>query len=100
MWFRTRRKRSAIQEADGFAYLGGDITLNQAKAQALADAKRNAAEAALTYIQSNTKVENFEVRYDVIVSKAEAAVRCGRTKGPWYCGQYALPCVDQSRGVL
>ena len=68
-------KRSAIQEADGFAYLGGDITLNQAKAQALADAKRNAAEAALTYIQSNTKVENFEVRYDVIVSKAEAAVR-------------------------
>jgi len=68
-------KRSVIQEADGYAYLGGDITVNQAKAQALADAKRNAAEAVLTHIQSNTKVENFEVQYDVILSKAEAAIR-------------------------
>ncbi|MBI4773383.1 MAG: DUF4384 domain-containing protein [Deltaproteobacteria bacterium] len=68
-------KRSVIQEADGFSYLGGDITLNQAKVQALADAKRNAAEAVLTYVQSNTKVENFEVQYDVILSKAEAAIR-------------------------
>jgi len=68
-------KRSSFQEADGYVYLGGDTTLNDAKAQALAEAKRNAAEAAVTYIRSNTKVENFEVKYDVIVSQAEAAVR-------------------------
>lgn len=67
-------KRSFIREMDGYAYLSEDMTLAQTRAAAFANAKRQALEAAKTYIQSKTKVKDFQVEYDLIWSSAEGAV--------------------------
>ena len=67
-------KRSFIREMDGYAYLSEDMTLAQTRAAAFANAKRQALEAAKTYIQSKTKVKDFQVEYDLVWSSAEGAV--------------------------
>lgn len=69
-----QEKRSCIQVVDGYAYLSENMTLAQTRAAAFTNAKRQALEAGRTYIQSKTKVKNFEVEYDLIWSDAEGAV--------------------------
>lgn len=68
-------KRSAIVEAHGYAYLSEDKTIKALRQEAYADAKRQAAEIALTQIQGLTKVENFTLTYDLIQTQAEGAVK-------------------------
>jgi hypothetical protein len=66
-------RRSTIHEADGYGYLAGDKTLNDIRAEAMADAKRSAVAMARTYLSSNTVVENFILKQDrVEVSDAGA----------------------------
>jgi len=67
-------KRSCIQSVDGYAYLSEDMTLSETRIAAFLNAKRQAVEMAKTYIQSNTVVENFELKKDRIDGKAEGAV--------------------------
>lgn len=67
-------KRSCIQAMDGYAYLSENMTLAQTRRTAFANAKRHALEAARTYMQSKTKVKDFQVEYDLIWSDAEGAV--------------------------
>jgi hypothetical protein len=50
------------------------MTLAQMRAAAFANAKRQALEAAKTYLESKTKVKNFQVEYDLVWSSAEGAV--------------------------
>lgn len=69
-----QEKRSCIQAVDGYAYLSENMTLSQTRAAAFAEAKRQALEAGKTYIQSKTKVKNFEVEYDMVWADAEGAV--------------------------
>lgn len=69
----SQERRSSIHEADGYAYLAGDKTLNDIRTEAMADAKRTAVAMAQTYLSSNTVVENFELKQDrVEVSEAGA----------------------------
>jgi len=68
-------KRSSIHEVDGYAYLSENMTLSQVRAAALATAKRQALEMARTYVTSKTHVKDFEVRYDLIWTDAEGAVK-------------------------
>jgi hypothetical protein len=49
---------------DGYAYLSEDMTLAQMRAAAFATAKRQALEAAMAYIKSISKVENFQLKYN------------------------------------
>lgn len=65
---------SIIVSVEGVAYLGENDTPNQARVNALAQAKRNAAESALTKITSNTIVKDFVVTEDIITAKANADV--------------------------
>ena len=67
--------RSCIQTVDGYAYLGGDMTLDDAKSAAFAEAKRRAVEAARTHVQSKTRVEDFTTLYDVVWTQSEGEVR-------------------------
>ena len=67
-------KRSCIQAVDGYAYLSENMTLAQTRAAAFTNAKRQALEAGRTYIQSKTKVKDFQVEYDIIWSDAEGSV--------------------------
>jgi len=67
-------KRSTIVEVDGYAYLSEDKTIRQMREEALTNAKRDALERAQTYIKSLTKVENFQLSYDLIQSEAEGFI--------------------------
>ncbi len=67
-------KRSTIVEVDGYAYLSEDKTIKQIREEALINAKRDALERAQTYIQSISKVENFQLSYDFVQSQAEGAI--------------------------
>ncbi|MEE8399285.1 MAG: DUF4384 domain-containing protein [Desulfobacterales bacterium] len=67
-------KRSSIHELDAYAHLSENMTLAQTRAAAFANAKRQALEMAKTHIKTKTKVEDFEVKYDLIWSEAEGAV--------------------------
>ena len=69
-----QEKRSCIQSVDGYAYLSENMTLAQTRAAAFVNAKRQALEAAKTYIQSKTKVKNFQLDYDLIMSDAAGSV--------------------------
>ncbi|UCG11613.1 MAG: DUF4384 domain-containing protein [Deltaproteobacteria bacterium] len=69
-----QERRSCIQAVDGYAYLSENMTLAQSRAAAFANARRQALEAAKTYIQSKTKVKNFQLEYDLIMSDAEGSV--------------------------
>ena len=67
-------KRSCIQSVDGYAYLSEDMTLSETRRAAFANAKRQAVENARTFIISNTIVEDFVVKKDLIQGTAEGAV--------------------------
>jgi hypothetical protein len=69
----SEERRSSIHEADGYAYLAGDKTLNDIRTEAMADAKRSAVAMARSYLASNTVVENYVLKQDrVEVSEAGA----------------------------
>ena len=67
-------KRSSIHEADGYAYLGENTTPRQARAEALAIAKRQALEMARVRLESNTLIKDGKLEYDFIKSGAEGVV--------------------------
>jgi hypothetical protein len=69
------KKRSSIHEIDAYAYLAEDKTLSETRSEAFALAKRQALEAARSHIKSLTKVENMELKYDLVKSGAEGAVK-------------------------
>jgi len=58
----------------GYAYLSENMTLAQTISAAFTNEKRQALEAGMTYMQSKTKVKDFETEYDLIWSDAEGAV--------------------------
>ena len=58
----------------GYAYLSENMTLAQTISAAFTNEKRQAIEAGMTYMQSKTKVKDFETEYDLIWSDAEGAV--------------------------
>ena len=66
--------RSSIQEVDGYACLGEDTTLKAARAQAFAEASRQALEMARVRLESNTLVKDGTLQYDFIQSGAKMTV--------------------------
>lgn len=69
-----QEKRSSIYEVNGYAYLGENMTLAQARKAAFSNAKRQALEMAKTQIESNTLVKDGVLEYDLIQTGAEGAV--------------------------
>lgn len=69
-----KNANSVIVQVEGVALLGDKDTPEQTRASALVNAKRNAAESALTKITSTTTVDFGQVTEDVIVAKAKADV--------------------------
>ena len=68
-------KRSSIHALDAYVQLSENMSIKETRAAAWAEAKRQALEMARTYITSKTKVEDFEVKYDLVWSRAEGAVK-------------------------
>ena len=67
-------KHSCIQEVDGYAHLSEDKTLSESRSAAFANAKRQAVEMARTYIESRTKVENFVLDFDEVITTSGGSV--------------------------
>ncbi|MBN1183263.1 MAG: DUF4384 domain-containing protein [Bacteroidales bacterium] len=65
---------SAIVEANGYAYLSEDKLIKDIREEAKSNAKREALENGMTYIQSVTRVENLQVEYDLIESTSEGFI--------------------------
>ena len=67
--------RSNIVEVDGYAQLSEEKSIRDIRQEAFATARRQALENAQTHIQSQTRVENYQIQYDLIESGAEGVVK-------------------------
>ncbi|TAN42641.1 MAG: DUF4384 domain-containing protein [Nitrospirae bacterium] len=77
--------QSTIVEAEGYACMGDDKSRKQTEQSAMTDAKRKAAEKALTYIQSETRIKDMELEKDLVSAYADAQVKViDESVGKWY----------------
>jgi hypothetical protein len=67
--------QSTIVDVEGNACMGDDKSRKQTEQAAMADAKRNAAERAVTYLRSETQVKDLIVEKDLIDAYSNAAVK-------------------------
>jgi len=67
--------QSTILDIDGNACMGDDKSRKQTEQAAMADAKRNAAERAMTYLKSETQVKDFAIEKDLVNAYAQATVK-------------------------
>lgn len=85
--------QSTITEAEGYSCAGEDKSRKQTEQDALAEAKRLAAENALSYIKSETKVENFQVEKDIVQAYSNATVKVIEIKErSWYKDERSGDC--------
>jgi|GEM_PF-191345 esterase/lipase superfamily enzyme len=66
--------QSTIVDVEGNACMGDDKSRKQTEQAAMADAKRNAAERAMTYLKSETQVKDFAIEKDLVNAYAQATV--------------------------
>lgn len=67
--------QSTIVNAEGNACMGDDKSRKQTEQAAMADARRIAAEMALTYLKSETQVKDFAVEKDIVNAYAQGTVK-------------------------
>ena len=67
--------QSTIVDVDGNACMGDDKSRKQTEQAAMTDAKRIAAERAMTYLKSETQVKDFAVEKDLVNAYAQATVK-------------------------
>lgn len=85
--------QSTITEADGYSCMGYDKSRKQTEEEALANAKRKAVEYATTYIESETRVKDFQLEKDIISAYANAAVKIiQEVEKGWYKDQSTGDC--------
>ena len=86
--------QSTIVESEGYACMGEDKSRKQTEQQAMADAKRSAVVNTLTYINSETKVNDFELEKDVVNAYANASVKILEVKeARWYKDERSGECL-------
>ncbi|MGZ6275634.1 MAG: DUF4384 domain-containing protein, partial [Syntrophales bacterium] len=84
---------STIMDAEGYACMGDDKSRKQTEQTAMADAKRNAVEYAITYVKSETKVKDLEIEEDMIKAYANASVKIlGIKENRWYKDERTGDC--------
>ncbi len=66
---------SSITEAEGYSCMGVDKSRKQTETAALQDAKRNAVEFSKTHIESESMIENFELKKDLVQAFSKANVK-------------------------
>ena len=68
-------EQSSITNADGYSCMGVDHSRKETENLALQDAKRNAVEFSKTYIESETQMENFQLKKDLVTAFSRANVK-------------------------
>jgi hypothetical protein len=90
---KSKEVQSIINNATGYGCMGDDKSKKETERAAMADAKRNAAEQALSYIKSETSVKNMELQQDIISSYSNATVRIlEELRKEWYRDTSAGDC--------
>jgi hypothetical protein len=85
--------QSTIIEAQGYACMGMDKSRQQTEQAATAEAKRNAASLAVTYVKSETRVKDFQVEEDMLNAYSRAAVTVLETlENKWVKDELAGEC--------
>jgi hypothetical protein len=85
--------QSTIVDVDGNACMGDDKSRKQTEQAAMADAKRNAAERAMTYLKSETQVKDFELEKDLLSAYSNAQVKIiQQLESSWYKDPSAGDC--------
>jgi hypothetical protein len=89
----ARAAQSAVLDSEGYACMGDDKSRKQTEQAALSDAKRKAAEFAVTYIKSETQVKDMAVEKDLVSAYANGAVKVIREIDKlWYKDAAAGDC--------
>jgi hypothetical protein len=87
--------QSTITQAEGYACMGYDKSRKVAEEEALANAKRAAAEFASTYVKSETQVVNALLEKDLIEAYAHASVKIiEELSRRWYKDPASGDCVQ------
>ena len=82
-----------IIEAEGYACMGDDKSKKQTEQYALADAKRKASEAVLTYVKSETNVKDAELQKDLVAAYSNAQIKVMQELDhTWYRDSTAGDC--------
>ncbi len=82
---RAGASQSSLTEADGTACMGEDRSRKETQDQALADAKRMAAEQVMSFVKGETVVENMAIQKDLVASYTGATVELlSVSDGAWY----------------
>jgi hypothetical protein len=77
--------QSAITESEGTACMGDDKSRKQTEQAAMTDAKKRAVEFVSTYIQDETRVNNFVLEKDMVSAYANAEVKIiQKLEKSWY----------------
>lgn len=85
--------QSTITVADGSACMGYDKSRKETEVEALINAKRKAVEFASTYLQSETRVRDFEVERDIVDAYANATIKIiEEIEKTWYRDAAAGEC--------
>ncbi len=85
--------QSTITDADGYACMGEDKSRKQTEQTAMADAKRNAVEYAVTYVKSETKVKDLQIEEDMIKAYSNASVKILEVReNRWYKDERSGDC--------
>lgn len=85
--------QSVITEGEGYACMGEDKSRKATESSARADAKRKAAEAAATHIESETSVKDAMLEKDLLSAYAKAQVKVlSEFQAEWYKEQSMGDC--------
>lgn len=85
--------QSTITEAQGYACMGIEKSRQQTEQAAMAEAKKNAASQAATYVKSETTVKNFQVEEDMMNAYSLATVKILETlESRWVKDERAGEC--------
>ncbi|MCX7816765.1 MAG: DUF4384 domain-containing protein [Syntrophales bacterium] len=77
--------QSTIVESEGYACMGEDRSRKQTENIALLNAKRNAQEKTLSYIESETTIKDFELKRDIVSAYSHGKVKIlEEKKKEWY----------------
>jgi hypothetical protein len=67
--------QSTITESEGYACMGDDKSRHQTEEAAMADAKRKAAEHAVSYLKSETHIKDMELEKDLVSAFTNGTVK-------------------------
>jgi hypothetical protein len=85
--------QSTITDIEGQACMGDDKSRKQTEQAAMSDARRRAAEFALTYLKSETQVKDFTLEKDLLSAYSNAQVKIiQQLESFWYKDPVAGDC--------